>query len=226
MNIYPAILSDDPEQIDEQLALAAQISSVEVIQFDIVDGYFADSLTLSPADLGQFDFAGKQIDLHLMTVDPIDAVYETMEYRNELPVRAVIGQVERMGSQNHFVEEVAKQHWLPGLSLSLYTPLSEIDQDCWKYLRVLQLMGMSETGYQNQGFSFAVLEKIKQAREFIKSQDHLVEIIVDGGVKLDNVPAIQAAGADSISVGSGLWQAEDFAARFQEYQEKMKEQVS
>lgn len=226
MNIYPAILSDDPEVVKDQLASIANISAAEVVQIDIIDGFFADNVTLTPADLGQFDFGDKQIDLHLMVSEPVDVAYEAIDYRDELPIRAIIGQVEQMSSQAHFLEEVAKQHWIPGLCLNLFTPLSVIDKDSWDFFGVLQLMGIDQVGFQNQGFAFSVLEKIKEASEYIKSHDHLVELIVDGGVKLENIPAIKAAGADSISVGSGLWQADITVDRFAEYQEKMKERHS
>ena len=39
MNIYPAILSDDPEVVKDQLASIANISAAEVVQIDIIDGF-------------------------------------------------------------------------------------------------------------------------------------------------------------------------------------------
>ena len=90
-----------------------------------------------------------------------------------------------------------------GLSLNIFTPLSAIDKQSWANLDILQLMAV-EAGAQNQKFNFQILEKIKQVKQ-------PVEIIVDGGVKLENFTSIIKAGAHSLAVGSALWKAPDLA---------------
>lgn len=219
MKIYPAILSDQPMEIKQQLAKAAAVKAVKLIQFDIIDSYFADNVTVTPTDLNQFELKDKQIDLHFMTHEPLDTLYETRNCQ-DLPIRSVIAQVEKMSSQKHFIKEAKNEDWQPGLSLDLFTPLSAIDQASWTQLDVLQIMAI-QAGFQGQKFNFLALEKLQQAAEFIAERNLAIELIVDGGVKLDNVVAVARAGADAVSVGSGLWQAEDFASKYKQYQQKV-----
>lgn len=224
MNIYPSILSDDPRLIAQQLVVAAEEEDLEVIQFDLIDGYFADNITVSPTDLGQFDFGDKQIDLHIMTYEPLDMLYEAQD-QDELPIRSIIGQVEKMSSQASFLKEIRNKEWLPGLSLDLFTPLESIDSESWQSLKVLQIMSI-EAGFQGQQLQFSALKKVKEAAEYISTHDLPIELIVDGGVKLDNIAAIAAAGAESVTIGSGLWQADDFCAALDQYQTNAEERIS
>jgi len=203
MNLYPTILTDSLTEFKQQVDLVKQIPEIEVIQVDVIDGLFADDVTLTPIDLLEVDFADLQIDWHLMTEEPLDYAHEIFSLQNKLPTRAVIAQVEKMTSQQEFIEFLKSKGFKVGLSLNLFTPLSAIDKQSWANLDILQLMAV-EAGAQNQKFNFQILEKIKQVKQ-------PVEIIVDGGVKLENFTSIIKAGAHSLAVGSALWKAPDLA---------------
>ncbi len=219
MNFYPAILSDDQATIEKQLAAALELEAIDAIHFDILDGYFADNLTVTPADLTRFDFAEKQIDLHLMTHEPLDALYETRDYP-DLPVRSVIAQVEKLGSQAAFIKDAKNENWRAGLGLNLFTPLEEIDDQSWENLDILLIMGI-EAGFQGQKFNFSALEKVQAVAELIQQRELPVEIMVDGGVKLDNVIAIAEAGANSVAIGSSFWQAADLHQMLDQFQQQV-----
>lgn len=208
MKIYPAILSDSLFVVAEQIRSAQDLEDVTTVQIDIIDGRFADNLTITPADVVGQDFDSLDCDFHLMTEEPLDFVNELIEYKMEIPVRAVIGQVERMSHQTHFLEEVEKQGWLPGLSLDIFTPLESIDDEAWQYIKIVQLMAI-EAGSQGQDFHPVVLEKIAELKKFVAKQGYQVEIIIDGGVNTLTVEKISQAGADSAAVGSALWEAID-----------------
>lgn len=215
VRIYPALLSDQLADLQSQilkiidmdtdLGVDSDLSSVnKVVQIDIIDGKFADNLTCTPTDLLDFNFGEFKIDFHLMTEDPMDYVHELIDVKNQLPVRAIIGQVERMTSQAHFLEEVRQQQWLPGLSLDLFTPVEAIDAESWEKLQVVQVMGVA-AGFQGQQFHPSSLQVIAELRPLCTQ--HEVELIVDGGVNLETVSAVIKAGADSVAVGSSLWQS-------------------
>lgn len=224
MTIYPSILTDQPGVAIEQLQKSAESSEIEVVQFDLIDGYFADNITLTPADLTMFDFQNLSIDLHIMAYEPMDMLMEAVDY-TDLPIRGIIGQIEKMSSQENFLIEIRNREWLPGLSIDLHTPLESIDESSWETLKILQIMGI-EAGFQNQKFSFLALEKLKKAADYIRGRELPIELIVDGGVKLDNIAAIAAAGAESAAVGSGLWQAADFHEALADFNYKATESSS
>lgn len=219
VRIYPALLSDQLADLQSQIlkiidmdtdgGSGSNSSHVDrVVQIDIIDGKFADNLTCTPTDLLGFNFGELKIDFHLMTEDPMDYVHELIDVKSVLPVRAVIGQVERMTSQAYFLEEVRQQQWLPGLSLDLFTPVEAIDEDSWESLKVVQVMGVA-AGFQGQRLQTSALQVIVELRPLCTQ--HGVELIVDGGINLETVSAVIRAGADSVAVGSSLWQSADIS---------------
>lgn len=208
MKIYPAILSDSLQVVADQLAAAQEFAEIEGVQIDVIDGAFADNLTVTPSDLPELSFGELQCDFHLMTEEPLDYVFELSNFKDTLPVRAVLGQIERMTSQVHFLEEVQKQGWYPGLSLDIFTPIEEIDPESWQYLQVVQLMGI-EAGAQGRQFNPLVLDKILELRTRLQVEDASVEIIVDGGVNEKTIAPLVRAGAQSVVVGSAVWGAAD-----------------
>lgn len=206
MQIYPAILTDSLELLQKQVFEAGVLDSVATVQVDIIDGRFADNLTVTPTDLAMVEFGELQCDFHLMTEEPMDIVFELIEQEKILPVRAVIAQVERMSNQQFFLEEVQKHDWVPGLSLDIFTPLEAIEEESWQYVKVVQLMAV-EAGFQGQDFNPLVLEKIKELRTFVEQNEYEVEIIVDGAIDSSTASQVMTAGADGVAIGSALWQA-------------------
>lgn len=208
MNFYPAILTESERELQAYLDVCQPMVPVETVQIDLIDGSFAENLTVSPLDLVNIDWGRLQIDIHLMVDEPMDFVHELVAVKEQLPVRAVIAQIEKMSFQADFVEETKKHGWKTGLSLDIFTPLEEIEAGSWRDLDVLQLMGI-EAGSQGQELKPYLFEKLQEAHQLIEAQDHEIELIVDGGVKLDNFHHLLEQGADSLAVGSALWTAQD-----------------
>lgn len=203
MNLYPSILTASIEDFSEQLAVAREHEEIEVVQIDVIDGYFADNLTLTALDLTQQDFGELEIDFHFMTEEPLDYVNELVAVKKYLPIRSVIAQVERMSSQEEYFKLVKQHDWRAGLSLDLFTPIDAIDSSSWSELEIVQLMTI-EAGFQGQDFKEQALKKIEPLRDQTKQ---ILEIILDGGIKTREAKLIKETGADGLVVGSGLWQA-------------------
>lgn len=219
MKLYPSLLTSSLAEFEKQLAVARANDELEVVQIDVIDGYFADNLTLTPLDLTQQDFGELKIDFHLMTEEPLDFVNELIAVKKYLPVRAVIAQLERMSSQAEYLKQVKSHDWLAGLSLDLFTPLDSIDLKAWPELDIVQLMTI-EAGFQGQKFQDRALDKIEPLRQRARQ---ILEIILDGGVKKKEVKLAQELGVDGVAVGSGLWQVQDPVAAMTEYLAVMKE---
>ena len=215
MQIYPAILTDDSAEAQQQLDRCQENSEIETVQIDCIDGFFADELTIDIGALLDLDFGSLTADLHLMTQEPIDAVRELAEYGTGLPIRTVIAQIEQMGSQSDYVALVKRNNWKVGLSLNIFTPLDQIEHEIWHELDCIQLMAI-EAGTQGQTLRPLVFEKLTQLYEYIEKHDLQLEVIVDGGVKKDTIVELAAHGVEGVAVGSALWRAEDFDLAYQE----------
>jgi ribulose-phosphate 3-epimerase len=60
-------------------------------------------------------------------------------------------------------------------------------------------------GFGGQSFIPSTLGKLKQVRQIIDSSGFDIRLEVDGGVKVDNIAEIAAAGADTFVSGSGIF---------------------
>lgn len=218
MKLYPAILTESEAELLEQLAIAQSQPAVETVQIDVIDGFFADAVTVTPLDLADVTAEGITYDLHLMTVEPQDFVYEAVGLKSWVPVRGVIAQVEQMSFQADYLAEVKVQGWQTGLSLNIFTPLEAVEDSSWEQLDILQLMGV-EAGSQGQTFNPAVMDKIVEAKKMIDELDHPVELIVDGGVTLSLLEQLRTAGVESVAVGSAIWKSSDPQASLREFLE-------
>ena len=207
MSIVPSILTDSFLTLQQEVDAVKFSSGIEAVQIDVVDGQFADNITVTPLDLTVGDYEPLKLDFHLMTEEPLDFVYECEAVRDYLPIRRIYGQIERMSSQADFLWEVKANNWQAGLALDLFTPLESIDEDVWLELDYLLLMGV-EAGAQGRTFHELALEKVQEARQLAVGQRPL-HILVDGGIKLTNVKKIFTVGADEVTVGSELWTSPD-----------------
>lgn len=207
LNVYPAILTDSVQEAQQQIMAIASIPKIRTVQVDVIDGFFVENVTITPSDLPEVDFGELSCDLHLMTEEPLDFVYEALDNKDEIPVRAVIGQVERMSKQVDFLKKVKAEGWVPGLSLDVYTPLNYIEEEAWEQLEVVQLMGI-EAGYQGQSFKTITFEKIKELSNLTQEKERSIEICIDGGITYDIADDVFDAGATSIAVGSSIWKDE------------------
>jgi len=80
-----------------------------------------------------------------------------------------------------------------------------------------QVLVMSvNPGFGGQQFIPSSLRKIQHLRRMIDERGLEVDIEVDGGVKVDNVAAVCAAGANVIVSGSGVFGTKDRAATIAE----------
>jgi ribulose-phosphate 3-epimerase len=62
-------------------------------------------------------------------------------------------------------------------------------------------------GFGGQSFLPSALDKLRQARQLIDESGRDIRLEIDGGVKIDNIGAIHAAGADTFVAGSAIFGA-------------------
>jgi ribulose-phosphate 3-epimerase len=67
-------------------------------------------------------------------------------------------------------------------------------------------------GFGGQQFIPAALDKLKQARALIDASGFEIRLEVDGGVKMENIGTIAAAGADTFVAGSAIFGSDDYKA--------------
>jgi len=205
--IAPSILSADFARLGEEVRNVLE-AGADVVHFDVMDNHYVPNLTIGPLVCEALRKAGitAPIDVHLM-VKPVDrivpdfakagATWITFHPEASEHVDRTIGLIREHGCR-------------PGLVLNPATPLNWLDHVLDKLDMVL-LMSVNP-GFGGQSFIPSVLPKITKVREMIDRSGRDVRLEVDGGVKVDNIGAVAAAGADTFVAGSAIFGAKDYRA--------------
>lgn len=194
--IIPAILENSVEAVEKRLAMIK--GKAERVSIDVIDGIYADNLTVGLEDLRGVDFYGLTVEVQLMTEYPV----EYLGVCKSLGVERAFGHIEKMDDQAAFVETARELEIAPAFGVDLYTPLESIEGKLLEELDGVLLMSV-KAGFSGQHFNKTVLEKIKKLREMGFEGD----IEMDGGMNPETVKACYGAGANQFSVTSYLWKA-------------------
>jgi ribulose-phosphate 3-epimerase len=214
--IAPSILSADFARLGEEVRNVLD-SGADIVHFDVMDNHYVPNLTIGPLVCEALRKHGitAPIDVHLM-VKPVDrivpdfakagATYITFHPEASEHVDRTIGLIREVGCK-------------PGLVFNPATPLSYLDYVLDKLDMVL-LMSVNP-GFGGQSFIPSALPKLRQVRQMIDRSGREIRLEVDGGVKVDNIEAIAAAGADTFVAGSAIFGAKDYRATIGSMREKI-----
>jgi ribulose-phosphate 3-epimerase len=205
--IAPSILSADFSRLGEEVRTVLD-AGADIVHFDVMDNHYVPNLTIGPLVCEALRKAGvtAPIDVHLM-VKPVDrivpdfakagATWITFHPEASEHVDRTIGLIRENGCR-------------PGIVLNPASPLNWLDHVLDKIDMVL-LMSVNP-GFGGQSFITSALPKIARVRELIDRSGREIRLEVDGGVKVDNIKAVAAAGADTFVAGSAIFGSKDYRA--------------
>ncbi len=203
--IAPSILSADFARLGEEVDAVVN-AGADLIHFDVMDNHYVPNLTIGPLVCRALKEYGVSVplDVHLM-VEPVDPLIEQFA---EAGADIIAFHPEATRHLDRSVEHVKRCGCEVGLVLNPATPISMIEHVLHKLDMVL-LMSVNP-GFGGQAFIPYVLDKVRALSELAAAQDLGLRIQVDGGIKLDNIGAVAAAGANSFVVGSGIFAHEEY----------------
>lgn len=211
LEIIPSIIASDFSDLQKRLVQLEGL--VTWVELDIMDGLFVPNYTWpfsrmrqAPEELKQV--AGRlKLSVHLMVENPEQVIEDWLPVADRIMLH-----YESTSTLESIVARYGERADL-GLVLELDTPVSEIGA----YLndvKVIQLMSIKRTGFSGEQFSDEVFAKIEE----LKSLKPDIQIIIDGGVSLDNAQDLKIAGATGLVVGSGIWQASSVEEAIRQFQ--------
>jgi ribulose-phosphate 3-epimerase len=207
IRIAPSILSADFARLGEQVR-AIDKAGADYIHVDVMDGHFVPNITIGPMVVAALRrVTDKPLDVHLMIDNPDRYIPAFADAGAD-----IIGvHVETCPHLHRTVQSIVAAGRRPCVVVNPATPLHSLPYVLDQLAMVL-IMGVNP-GFGGQAFIPAVLDKIREARAMIDERglsEH-IDIEVDGGIKLDNVAEVAAAGANVMVSGSGIFKADDYA---------------
>ena len=221
--IAPSILSADFAKLGQEVSDVID-AGADLIHFDVMDNHYVPNLTFGPMVWAALKpYATVPIDVHLM-VEPVDDLILSFANAGANIITFHPDASRHVDRSLSLIKDLGCQ---AGLVLNPATSASVLEHVLDRLDMVL-LMSVNP-GYGGQSFIPHTLEKIRQVRKLLNQyQDktgRYIALEVDGGVKVDNIAEIAAAGADTFVAGSAIFSQPNYGAVIQEMRHQL-EQVT
>jgi len=215
--IAPSILSADFARLGAEVDAVIK-DGADIIHFDVMDNHYVPNLTIGPLVCEALRKHGVKapIDVHLM-VAPVDRIVPDFAAAGATFISFHPEATEHI---DRTIELIREHDCKPGLVFNPATPLDYLDYTLEKLDMVL-IMSVNP-GFGGQKFIPAALRKLAETRRRIDALGRNVRLEIDGGVKVDNIKEIAAAGADTFVAGSAIFGSKDYAATIRAMREQIK----
>ncbi len=204
--IAPSLLAADFARLGAEVDDVVE-AGADLIHFDVMDNHYVPNLTIGPLVCEALRDYGVRtpIDVHLM-VKPVDRIIPDFA---KAGAAYITFHPEASEHVDRTIQLIRDHGVRPGIVLNPTTPLSCLDY-ALDLVDMILVMSINP-GYGGQTFLPYTLDKLRSIRERIDRSGREIRLEVDGGVKIENIAEIAAAGADTFVAGTAVFGTQDRA---------------
>jgi ribulose-phosphate 3-epimerase len=204
LKIAPSILSADFARLGDEIR-QVEAAGADSIHFDVMDGHFVPNLSIGvPVMESVRKVTRLPLDAHLMIENPekyigafVQAGADSLTVHSE-----VCSDLAAIGSQIHKLGARA--------SIAI-NPETSLDRVLAAAVHFDMILVMSvHPGFGGQDFIPESIERLRSVRNELNRRGLMIDLQVDGGIKIDNIGRVAAAGANVLVSGSGIFGHHDY----------------
>ena len=204
--IAASILDADFSRLEHEVTRVAD-AGVDAFSLDVIDGHFAPRVTFGEDVVAQVrSWIGLPIEVHLMVDRPENWVQGMCDAGADM----VLFHVEATDQAEEVIAVVRSEGRRVGVAIKEETPLAELSDELLSAVDLVNLLSVP-IGFGGSPSAPDTFSRIRdlRGRSIAAGLDFAIE--VDGGVKPENADRYVDAGADMLTVGTGIYHAPDAA---------------
>lgn len=206
--IAPSILAADFSRLADEVRRAEE-GGADWLHLDIMDGHFVDNISFGPAVVATVrQLTQLPLDVHLMIEHPDHYAPRFVEAgANNITVHV---EPEAKHDVAETLRAIRAAGCRCGLSLNPATPFASIEPHL-SQIDLLLIMTV-HPGFGGQAFRPEMMEKVRRACAWKKSNESSIEIEVDGGIKAETAALAIENGANVLVAGTSIFKKESYGA--------------
>lgn len=203
IDIAPSILSADFSRLNEEIE-AVERGGATILHVDVMDGHFVPNITVGLPVVKSIALATRlPIDAHLMISEPGRYAKQFVE----AGAKMVSVHVEADAHLHRTLASIREAGARPGVVINPATPIESL-VDALPFADYVLVMSVNP-GFGGQRFIGTSVDKVRRLKRLIDERKLDTRIEIDGGIDLENISSVVAAGAEIIVAGSAIFGAPD-----------------